>query len=533
MRTSKKVISALLASAMIVGAAGCGGGGSRTGNAGAGGGAGADAESTTAAAVTTTEDPNKDIDVQVDYDDMANIDEVDTKNEEGTGPLYESGKTAGTIHALCWFDFHNVSPEADIAELYAERFGGTVETEICGSLEVTERLGVLMASGQSPDIIRSGWDYVPSYFVNNRCMALDDYLDMDSPIWSELKDVINSMAYQGKHYYYPIKLSPNYGISYLTSHVEATGCQDPMDLYFSGEWTWDRFEEILLKWKAISADNVGIAMGESSGLQLAATTGTPAIEFTGTDVVNNLSSPNVMRAMEFVEKLSRSELVWNDGQWHGPENESSWDNSMFFIMPAEWALHEGLSVVFKKNLDCEARTVPMPRDPNSDTYYQLGDTFGHLVPAGATNVQGAIAWILAGRIYNTDPEVIAAHDEELSYDGAYFYIKCPECKHEFESERGEYGDTCPECGTPRKAKFHETWTANQMQIINDMADPSKFTFVFDQHRGFGADLRQQIIDIFDEPMKGNDTYVHMVEENNTVVEASLDPYRELIRAAAG
>ncbi|MBO6231023.1 MAG: extracellular solute-binding protein [Ruminiclostridium sp.] len=525
MRTSKKAVSAILASLLIVGAAGCGSSGRDQTSRG-----GENAETTTAAAaVTTTEDPNKAIDTEANYDELANIEEVDTKNEEGAGKLYETGKTAGTLHALCFYDFHNVAPEVDICELYAERFGGTVETEIAGSLEINERLGVLMASGQSPDIIRSGWDYMPSYFINNRVMPLDDWLDIDSPIWGSMGDVIEKFACNGKHFYWPSHMSPNYGITYNTLYVESTGCEDPMDLYFAGEWTWDKFEEILVRWKSNSPDNIGISKGESSALHFAATTGTPAIEFTGTDILNNLQNANVMRTMEYIEKLAREDLVYPD--WLGPDSDTSWDNTMFFIMPAEWAEECGQKRLFSKNLEGEIRTVPIPRDPNSDTYHLLGDTYGWLVPSGATNVQGAVSWILAGRIYQTDPEVIAAREDELTYDGGYYYIKCPECKHEFESERDEIGAVCPECNTPRKAKFKVTYTPEQMQVMKDMADPEKFDFVFDCHRGFGADMRQQVIDIFDEPMKGTDTYVHMLEENNTVVEATLDTYRDLIKQA--
>ncbi len=176
MKTSKKTLSAVLASALIIGAAGCGGGG-RSNNGGGG-----DNAATTTAAVTTTEDPNKAIDTEVNYEDLANIEEVDTTNEEGAGKLYESGKTAGVCHVLSWFDFTQIQPEKDIAELYATRFGGTVETEIVGSTEVVERLGVLMQSGQSPDIMRMGDDYFPSYLINNRFMPMDDWLDIKSPV---------------------------------------------------------------------------------------------------------------------------------------------------------------------------------------------------------------------------------------------------------------------------------------------------------------------------------------------------------------
>ena len=525
MRTSKKALSALLASALIIGAAGCGGGGGRSGGAAGGG----DAAAETTAAVTTTEDPNKAIDTEANYDDMANIEEVNTANEEGAGKLYESGKTAGNIKVLCFYDFHNIEPDKSVAAVFAERFGGTVETDVCGSLEVAERLGVLMASGQSPDIIRTDWEFMPGYFIKNRVAPLDDWLDINSPIWADMSGIIEKWAYNGKHYYWPSNLTPNYGVTYCTANVEATGCQDPTDLYFSGEWTWNEFEDILLKWKAIDPENVGISMGESSALHLAATTGTPAIEFTGTDIVNNLRNPAIMRAMEFAEKLSREDLVFPD--WRGPDNAASWDNLMFFIMPSEWAITCGQETWFKKGLEGEIRTVPMPRDPNSDTYTILGDSYGYLVPTGASNMQGAAAWILAARIYRTDPEVVKKNRDELMYDGAYYYIKCPECKHQFESEFGEEGEVCPECNTPRKTKYKVVYDERQMQIFDDMVDPAKFNFVFDCHRGFGPDLKQQIIDIFDYPLKGTESYVQMLEENYNVVEASLEDYRNDIKKA--
>ena len=526
MKKTGKIISSVFAAVVVTASAGCGGSGGRTPSDTA-----AQAETTsaaeTAAAVTTTEDPNKEIDIDPDYKEIADIGEVNTQNELGAGKLYEAGKTADTIHALCWFDFYNVSPESDIAALFAERFGGTVETEIVSSLEIYDRLGILMASGQSPDIMRMSDMFFPSYFINNRFTALDDWLDKDSPTWAELGDIIDSFGYNGNHYYFPYALTATeYGITYNAKEIEELGMTDPMDLYFAGEWDWNAFEEIMLRWKNDHTDKYPLSWPTNFAAQLAATTGVSVIELDGKNIVNNLKDPNVVRAMEFIEKLYREEIFW-DG-WHGPDMLDSWSGTLFFMMPLDWALPCGQEFWFKNNYEGEIRSVPMPRDPDSDTYYLYGITSGYVIPSGAANTQGAVSYILASRMYASDLEVVAADREEKLYNGGYYFIKCPECKHKFEQERGEPGETCPECGAPRKAKYKLTYTPEQMQIYDDLVDPSKFTFVFSCHPGFGQDTADDLTEVFDSLSTSGESYSRILDEYYNRIETVLDSYRELM-----
>ena len=523
MKSRRRTIAAMLTAAAVLVGSSCGGGDSRPAPSSD---APAQEETTTAAPVTTI-DPNKDIDLVPDYEEMADIGEVDTKNEGGAGNLYEAGKTAGTIHALCWFDFHNVNPEKDISELFAERFGGTVETEIVSSLEVMDRLGVLMASGQSPDIMRMSDAFYPSMFLSSRFTALDDWLDMSSDTWSELSDIIDRFQCAGKHYYFPYALTATeYGVTYCTKEIEEIGATDPMDLYFAGEWDWNAFEKIMLQWKDFYPEKYPMSWPGTFGAQLAATTGTPIIELKDGTIVNNLKSANVVRAMDFIEKMYREDIFW-DG-WHGPDGLDSWTGTLFFVMPLDWAISCGQEIWFKNNFEGEIRTVPMPRDPESDTYYMTGVTSGYVIPSGAQNMQGAVSFILASRMYASDPEVVEADRERKLYNGGYYYIKCPECKHAFDSERGEIGETCPECGTPRKAKWKLTYTPEQMQVYDDLVDPSKFTFVFSCHGGFGQDMVDTFDSIFNTPITDGDTYNHVLNEYYNIVEATLDEYRAMI-----
>ncbi len=524
MRTSKKVLSALLAAAAVISSAACNNGGSGR-DAGRSDAAGAQTEAP-AAVTTTTLDPNKEFETEANYDEMANIEEVTSENEEGAGKNYVAGQKAGELNALCYYEFTNVAPENDILKLYAERFGGTVNVTMCNSLEYMEKLGTYIAAGDSPDLVRYEWEMIPGGIIQNRFTALDDWLDQSSPVWSDMSSVIDSFAYKGKHYYFPQTMQANYGLIYSTAMIEAMGAQDPMDLYFAGEWTWTEFESLLKQWMAVSSDNIGIAMGESSALHFAATAGVPAIEFSNNEIKNNMKTPQVTKTMNFIEGLAKEGYVYPE--WRDPGQGFTDGKLLFYIMPIEWGLNSAMETGFKNKLEGQVRAVPLPRDPDNSTYNILGNTYGYLIPAGAKNVQGAVSWILAGRIYETDPDVVQARRDLLMYDGAYFYPKCTKCKHQFDSEFGEEGELCPECNEPRKPKFKVTYDERQMQVLDDMVDPSKFEFLFDFHRGFGTDLTTTIKQVFDDPMKGTDTYTHLLEENYNVIETTLDNYRAQI-----
>lgn len=526
MKRSRKITAALLAAATVITAASCNSGsGSRDSGSG---------ERTTSAAenanvTTTTLDPNKEFDTQLDYNDIASDIEVDASNEEGAGKNYVAGQKAGEINALCYYEFTDVAPENDILKIFAERFGGTVNVTMCTSLDYYTRLGELIATGDSPDIVRYEWEMIPGGIIQNRFQSLDDWLDIESPVWTGMSDIIEKFAYNGKHYYFPQTMTANYGLIYSTASIEAMGDKDPMDMYFAGEWTWTEFEKLLKDWMTISSDNMGIAIGESSALHLAATAGVAAIEFSGNEIKNNLKSPEITKTMNFVENLAKEGYVWPE--WRDPGQGFTDGKLLFYIMPIEWGLNTAMETGWKNNLNGEVRAVPLPRDPDNSTYNILGNCYGYLIPSGAKNVQGAASWILAGRIHENDPEVVKERRDLLLYDGPYYYPKCTKCKHEFENgSYGEENETCPECGEPRKPKFKVTYTPEQMQVLDDMIDPSKFDFLFDQHRGFGAELKTVIIKVFDEPLKGNDTYTHILEENYNVIETTLNEYREMMKS---
>lgn len=472
------------------------------------------------------------LDIETDWNEMAGIEKVDAANEIGTGSLYTPGQTAGTVKALCYYDLATTQPE--LAELLAQRYGGVIETEITQSGSAYfERLGVLIAAGDSPDIVRYDWTAYPHGVSKNMFTALDDWLDMDSPLWADEKSVIESFNYLGKHYYYPSDVQTNFAIIYNKRVLEENAMPDPMQLYFENNWTWDTFEDMLVQWANKGDDYVGFTGGSWSSMMFANTTGTKTIDMTGTEINNNLKSAPVRRAMDWLSSLKHDGFI---GDGFVDPSTALVDGKLLFLgMGLTWGFESAQDGMFKNAIDAEIAAVPFPRDPNADKYYLSADSFGFMVPSGAKNIQGAVSWILCGRIYETNPDTVAADYAEKTYDGPNYYPKCPNCKYNFvEHEQNDLA-TCPECGTARKTKFKAVYSEDQMRVIEDMTDPEKFGLIFDNAVGFSDEFSSIFIGnedtIFDGPIYYGSSYTQVLEAGNSLVEAYLEPYRDALAQA--
>ncbi len=67
-----------------------------------------------------------------------------------------------------------------------------------------------------------------------------------------------------------------------------------------------------------------------------------------------------------------------------------------------------------------------------------------------------------------------------------------------------------------------------MQIYDDLADQSMFTFVFSCHGGFGQDMTDTLDTIYNATIDDGDTYNHIFSESYSIIETTLDRYRAAI-----
>lgn len=503
----KRIAAAALAASMVLGVASCNN--SRDGST----------TTPSAPAETTTTTAGMQ---NVDFEE-AEVVEIDENQE------------TGTIKVLIYYDL--VSQDADLVALFESRYGGAIEQEICSSGPgYFEKLGTLVASDLSPDIVRYEWMSFPHGMSRNMYTPLDSYIDLDSELWVGMKDIAEQFVYNGKHFYIPYRISSNFALNYNRLLLDEYGLKDPMDMYQSGEWTWTAFEDLITEWCNINPDHIGYT--GVSAMSFVSTTGTKLIDVNNTEIINNLKNENVQRAMEFVEGLSRQGLT---GEGYVDPGQAFTDGKLLFLgMEPTWTYGAACESLHKDNIDYEMAFVPFPRDDASDQYYLAYDSFGYMVPSGSKNVKGAIDWITLCRTEETDPENVAEAKNDATDSSPRYYPKCAgkkadgsKCGYSFVEHETEDLDACPECGTARREKFFAYYTEEQYEVLMDLTDPTrgKFSFIFDNCKGFNSDLGNIFegmgeASLMDGPIFYDMSYTQLREENYNMVESILDEYRE-------
>ncbi len=454
---------------------------------------------------------------------MANVD-----FEEAEVVEIDENQETGTIKILIYYDL--VTQDADLVDLFETRYGGAIEQEICGSGPAYfEKLGTLVASDLSPDIVRYEWMSFPHGMSRNMYTPIDSYIDLDSDLWKDMKDIAEQFVYNGKHYYVPYRISSNFALNYNRLLLDEYGLKDPMDMYHNGEWTWTAFKDLITEWCNIDPTHIGYT--GVSAMSFVSTTGTKLIDVQNDQIINNLKNENVQRAMEFVEDLSRQGLT---GEGYIDPGQAFTDGKLLFLgMEPTWTYGAACESLYKDNIDYDMAFVPFPKDDNSDQYYLAYDSFGYMVPSGSKNVKGAIDWITLCRTEETDPENVAEAKATATDSSTKYYPKCAECKYSFVEHETEDLDTCPECNTARRVKFNAYYSEEQYEVLMDLITPErgKFTFIFDNCKGFNSDLGNVFegmgeASLMDGPIFYDMSYTQLREENYNMVESILNEYRE-------
>lgn len=461
------------------------------------------AQPSDSAAVSTTPGTTADPDLNAPTDEKL--------KELGTD-LYTPDGNSGKI---VWLGYYDLKDDGSSAEHYkiftSELYGGEVEYQNCSSGSAYfERLGQLIAADESPDIVRYEWRSFPGGMSKNMYEALDDDIDINSPLWAGMLSAIEDFAYNGKHYYFPYCIKSNYAINYNRKALEEYSLPDPYDLYMENNWTWDTFKELLISWCNVDESHIGY-IGDS-GMSFIATTGTTLIEVKpdGT-AVNNINDGNVARAMAFCSSLYHDGLVHQGelGDWVSPQMwANNTDRVLFYGLDPTWVYPAATAEIQNKqgvendvfNTVSDFAFVPFPRDPSSDTYTIAYDTFGYLVPKGAKNKKGAIDWIHLTRVYETDEGVIATRRQDAVSPTPIYYTS------------GKYEGF---------QKWQITWDEQVYDLLQDMTNPEKFNFVFDDCWGFSDELNTVCNTVLGDPMFAGESFTQLSQEYAPVIDSII------------
>ncbi|MGN0649944.1 MAG: ABC transporter substrate-binding protein [Oscillospiraceae bacterium] len=502
MNKFRKILAGALSLAMAAALAGC------DEEAPAANGSSA-AVNNAATSATTTAVTSIDADAQMDMTDkeMKDID---------TSAFVPSGH-AGTLRYLGFYDITvDQKGQEQIMIFRSEQYGGDIEyiTSPCNDAYY-EKLSLLIASDESPDIVTKDALLNPGNVSKNLFEPLDPYFDIESPLWKDIADIVESFAYKGVHYYFPHRTTTRFALNYNKKTIEENGLTDPYELYKNGEWTWDAWRNMLKQFCDKSEDNVGFYTTNETITSFIATTGTTMIDVQPNGVItNNLLSPEVSRAMTFLEDLCREGLTYGKqyGDWVSPQVFSLHSDTLLFTCTEpEWTY-----IAATENIQNPAGVendvfgtvsdfsfVPFPRDPDADKYYTEFDTFGYLIPKGAKNISGAVEFINLNRMYDTDPDIIAQVRKDHVDPEKIIYKK------------GKYEGY---------EKWQMKWGEREYDLWREMCDPTKFAFVNEDAQGFSTQFTAEIGQLLMGVVERGESWSQTSKEFSPMADAVIAPF---------
>lgn len=431
----------------------------------------------------------------------------------------EIGTTAytpdGNSGKIVWLGYYDLQTDGSASEQYkiftSELYGGSIDyVQTTSGSAYFEKLATMISSDDSPDIVRYEWRSFPTGMSKNMYESLDNDIDLDDPLWSGMKNIAENFTYKGVHYYYPYRITTNFALNYNKKSIEEYALDDPYDLYMNNNWTWDTFKKLLIDWCNADENHIGYA-GEG-GMSFIATTGTSLVKVQPDgSVKNNIGDVNVTRAMDFCADLYRNGLTHQGelGDWVSPQLwADNSDRVLFLGMNPECTYGAAAAQVQNKsgveddicNTVSDFAFVPFPRDPQSDEYSIAYDTFGYLVAKGAKNKKGAVDWINLNRVYETDENIIANKKKEAVSPEPVYYTE------------GKYAGY---------QKWALVWDEKQYDLWQDMMDPTKFSFTFDDCWGFSDDLTTICNKILFDPMFHGDSFTQLSQEYSPVIDSII------------
>ena len=406
MKTSKKILASVLAAASLLSVTACGGGG-RTADNGT-------AAATTTAPPTTWEtfETNKEV-----QDAVADL-------EMGQHEVTKK------IKWLAWYPIKETAPDV---ELFKANYGIPEEGDAsygdyadcvfqhinCEYHERYDKLGMLVSSGDSPDIFPFEIGYFPLSAYKGMFQCIDGIIDTNAEEWADTRDDMDQFMWGGKNYCAIPKVGLDEVYFYRRSIIQENGLEDPYELYRAGEWTWDKFIEMADKFQQ-SGTNKFVVDGWSVSEKLLATSGTPLVSIEDGKLVSNLNTPAVERAMALSELLCTENYRYPRHELNGwGINEKAWANgdTLFFAQGTYFWEEKGYK--YAKKFEWEEGDVffvPVPRDPSSDTYYQSMKQDSFMLCSGSQNVEGFSAWVECVLASTKDADVAKAAREQKKAD---------------------------------------------------------------------------------------------------------------------
>ena len=352
--------------------------------------------------------------------------------------LPDASEAAGAGTEVKWFGwsdpFQNYSEDEIINTgfyTFTEKYGNTIKVVETTYEQHNDDLAQLVLSDEAPDLMPGGSNSTAIFPMNatkQMIQPCDPWIDFDNPLWAPMKDLADLFAIGDKHYQICITTKPANVVVYNKRVVDSWGFEDPAELYYNDEWTWDKFSDMCMEFSNVDEDRFALDGYAYVSMFMESTGEQVLMHDTVNGYWSNIDSPKIERAMQYLYELKKNDCTYRgkDGsRWalrdNGTFGAGLKDGLCLFYVIGESFFTNTVEMISSVWGDIEAGEVmfaPLPRDPEGDGVYYCQSSFDDVKGAmgivnNAKNPEGAALLAACIRFKVIDPVVIKIDERQL------------------------------------------------------------------------------------------------------------------------
>ena len=405
MKNFKKTLAGISALTLTLSMTACGGDSSSNGDSSS------SADETTA---TTTTAATVELNTAtLAEEDAATLEEVADKE------LRDVELENKTIKWLAHYDINPSTAKGDSEavniSLFKNKYGGEIQWYSTTWNTRYSDLSTYVLGGEGIDFFPCDTAALPKGVVSGMFQPVDDYIDLNAPLWQDVSEAMEIYNFNGKHYELVNSVSAENIVIYNKQTISEQGLDDPWELYQAGEWNWDSFEKMLEQFVDPDADQVGLD-GYWNEKALLLSAGVPSVEAVDGHLVTNLNDPTIEKAMNWMYGLYNKGLVMDMSlyDWSEQPQFMGEGKELFYIIGA-WAVQSNPDTWNTKIPVENLGLAPVPSPEGSDPY-QAATLDGWVICKGAANPEGVALFSECTRLANTSDDAIAIADKKAKED---------------------------------------------------------------------------------------------------------------------
>ena len=183
-----------------------------------------------------------------------------------TLPPVEEAAGAGTeVKWFGWSDpFQNYSEDEIVNTgfyTFKEKYGNTIKVIETTYEEHNDDLAALVLSDDAPDLMPGGSNSTAIFPMNatkQMIQPCDPWIDFTDPLWAPMKDLADLFAIGDNHYQICITTKPSNVCVYNKRVLDSWGFDDPAELYYNDNWTWDQFSDMCMEFSSVDDDRFAL-----------------------------------------------------------------------------------------------------------------------------------------------------------------------------------------------------------------------------------------------------------------------------------